>query len=74
MCVVLYQGSKICGCYVLMFGKRIVIKKIQKYKNFVGPLVIRLRYLLRTMPGGGNHFIQILYLSSLKYAHLDIFQ
>ena len=52
MCVVLYQGSKICGCYVLMFGNRIVMKKIQKYKNFVGPLVIRLRYLLRTMPGG----------------------
>ena len=30
MCVVLYQGSKICGCYVLMFGNRIVMKKIQK--------------------------------------------
>ena len=49
------------GCYVLILGHEIGMKKIQKYKIFVGTLVIRFKYLLRTIPGGGleYHLIQV---------------
>ena len=40
------------GCYVIILGHEIGMKKIQKYKIFVGTLVIRFKYLLRTIPGG----------------------
>ena len=41
MSVALYQVSRICGCYVLIFGNGIGMKKIQKNKIFVVTLVIR---------------------------------
>ena len=41
------------GYYVLILGHEIGMKKIPKYKIFVGTLVIRFKYLLRTIPGGG---------------------
>ena len=48
------------GTYVLILGYKIDIEKIQKYKIFVGTLVIRFKYLLRTIPGGVEyHLIQV---------------
>ena len=49
----LVKGDEFGGCYVLILGHEFGMKKIQKYKIFVGTLVIRFKYLLRTIPRGG---------------------
>ena len=49
----LIKGAEFGGCYVLILGHEIGMKKIQKYKIFVGTLVIRFKYLLGPITGGG---------------------